>query len=165
MTTQNQNKVTEQITSAAEKIPFNPFSILTIEQSIALVSRLNPVWMKEHGNNAATIVLEHNCSLGEATLAEWLRSLAEDHLEAKVLTGATDSSRKMLQQVSAGSMAAIAFIVEDYARLKAESQSKFRISIRDEIMSRFHGETAERVFQKVSSAVGVPDVNLWMRKK
>ena len=149
----------EQIKSA----PFNPFTHLSSEQVSALIARLNPQWVKEHGQGAADSMLENGCSLGEATIHEWLRSTADDYIEAKLVTSAIDSSRKMLENISAGSMAAVAFIVEDYSKLKAESQRKFRIAVRDAISAKFHGETATRVFDKVSVAVGVTDVKLWMR--
>ena len=142
---------------------FNPFTHLTAEQTAELIARLNPTWVKEHGQESADSMLEYGCTLGEATLYVWLKSTADDHIEAKLLTSKLDSSRKMLENISAGSMAAVAFIVEDYGKLKPASQRKFRISLRDAINGKFHGETALRVFDKISKAVGVPDVKQWMR--
>jgi hypothetical protein len=164
---QEQSAASEQ--SAAQEqpevtvAPFNPFAILSSEQSVALIARLNPQWKTAHDGDARIVAVEHSCSHSEALLLVWLRDLATEQLENAAYSRIFASSKAMLEQVAAGSMASLAIIAEDYSKLPESTQRKYRINMRDAIGAKWYGETATRIVSKLMEATGVQPEKEWMR--
>lgn len=142
---------------------FNPFTHLTVEQTAALVTRLNPQWKAEYAEAVKLAAGEHKVSDSEATILVWLRSTADDSIEARNLTAKLTSGKAMLLNVAAGSLASLALIAEDYKSLPATSVRAYRIGIRDAIYSKHAGETALRILGKVMTACNVQPESAWQR--
>ena len=165
MSTQAQPKPTEQRNPATEqhKVPFNPFTHLNADENAALTTRINPQWKAAHDGQIRLNTVELQCEYPEAMVYTWLKELAADQLEAQIYNRIFTSNKAMLEQVAAGSEASLVIIAEDYVKLPATIQRKYRINLRDVVTSKWFGETAKRIMDKIMAATGVQPEKEWMR--
>ena len=145
------------------KVVFNPFTVLSVEQTAALVTRLNPQWKETQADAIKTAAAEHKIDDATATILVWLSTTANDALESRQLSAKLTSCKSLLQNVAAGSLATLAIIAEDYKSLPASTLRAYRIGVRDAIMKQWIGETARRIMEKVMECTGVFPESAWMR--
>lgn len=163
--TQTQTPVAATSIPVAEpvKVPFNPFVKLDSDQVAALITRLNPTWKTDNDGDIRIAATEYGCDHAEASMYVWLRSLAVDQIETQAYNRIFSSAKAMLEQVGAGSLATLAIMAEDYSKLPTSMVRKYRINLRDAIMSKWSGETAVRVLGKIMEKTAVSPEKEWMR--
>lgn len=153
-------------TEQVQVVPFNPFTILTIEQLEKLAGRFSKQWLAANEARIDKIALEFpQASQLEVYFAAELQRDADAMLTADKIKDAVKAMMKQLRWVNGkDGQISLDAIRKEYESIPTASRKDCGIKFRDEAYSTFAGDQAAACLQTVYVHLGVTESD-WKRKK
>lgn len=145
------------------KVPFNPFTALSVEQLTELLAKFPKAWRESNTVAISNAQTEHSIDESEAIMLVWLQNEADSRIVAKKVTGVSVRIINLIDAVKGTqSGAALEMIKAAYEELPVANRKDCGIKVRDAVVKKMMGPVADEKLKLVTEFLGTTIKN-WMR--
>ena len=146
------------------KVPFNPFTVLTVEQLTELLGKFPKQWRESNMVQLSNAQTEHGITDSEAIFLVWLQDEADSRILNKKVAEVAGRIINLVAAVGGTqSESALELIHGAYNELPTSHRQACGIKVQDAVKRSMVTAIAEEKLNKVYAKLGVNE-KTWMRK-
>jgi hypothetical protein len=148
----------------AVKVAFNPFTVLSVTEIVALAGTYTKAWKSAHIVDTSLAMSEFGCSEEEACFYADLKGKAAGIIDRDTVRTIGDKIAGLVRGIGTPSREiSLNLIKMDYESVKVELRAEVGKRVRESVLDVYETATGDRLLQILYTHLGVREKD-WMRK-